>query len=106
MDHDTITFNPPPPTLDQNVHDLKQNKETKSQINGYLLIVINDGIEPVSDSHHSALLELGSDGGLNERVSIHVNRRGGLIHDQNPGFAEQCPGQTHQLALTNTEQPK
>ena len=62
-------------------------------------VIIQDGVEPVRNGEHSAVLELGPDGLLNEVVSLHVDGSCGLVQHKDLGFAEQGACQTHQLSL-------
>ena len=44
--------------------------------------VVHDGVEPMRDRDDGALGELVLDGRLDERVSLQVNGRGGLVQHQ------------------------
>ena len=65
-------------------------------------VIIQDGVQSMSDSDHGAFLELRPDGLLNEVVRFHVNSCSGLIQHQDLGLAEQGSCQTHQLSLSHT----
>ena len=66
-------------------------------------VIIEDGVESVSDGKHSTALELCSNGVLYMIICGHVHSCRGFVQNQNAGLPEQCSGQADQLALTHTE---
>ena len=65
-------------------------------------VIIENGVESVSNGEHSAALELSPDGLLDMIVCGHVHGRRSFVQHQNAGLPEQRSGQADQLALTNT----
>lgn len=68
----------------------------------FILCVVHDGVEPVSDGEDCAVLELRADGGLDEIISLQVNSSCGFIEDEDSGLPQQGSGQTHELPLSHT----
>ena len=71
-------------------------------VNNHTPVIIHDGIEAVGDGENRTFCKLGSDGLLDEVVSLQVHCSCGLIQYQDPRLPEQGPGQTYQLTLTHT----
>ena len=70
--------------------------------NNSILIIVHDGVQPVSNGQHCAVTKLCPDGFLDKVIRLHVDRSRSLIQNQDLGLPQQCPGQTNQLSLTNT----
>lgn len=64
--------------------------------------VVHDGVEPVGNGEHGAVVKLRPDGGLNEVVRLQVHGRCGLVQHQDLRLPQQSPRQAHKLALPDT----
>ena len=58
-----------------------------------------DGREPVGDDEHGPLRDQSGERGLDQVLGFRVNRRGGLIQDQDGRVVEQCSGDRDSLFL-------
>src|ERR1700719_684189 len=58
-----------------------------------------DGGQPVSDHNHRAVFAQFVQGVLNPLLRNTVERVGGLIQNENPRIADDCPGQRDALLL-------
>lgn len=63
--------------------------------------VIHDGVQPVCNGQHGAVHKLCPDGALDQVICLQVDGGRGFVQDQDPGFAQESPGQAHQLPLPN-----
>ena len=51
------------------------------------LVIVHDGVKPMSDREHRAIGEFSTNCLLNEVICFHVNGSSGFIQDQDFGFA-------------------
>lgn len=69
-------------------------------------VVVHDGVEPMCDGQHCAVLKLGADGGLDEVIGLQVNGSCSLVQNQDATLTEQGPGKAHELPLAHTVKRK
>ena len=73
--------------------------EQSHLVGDVLPVIVQDGLDPVSDGEDGAVRELLSDSCLDEIVCLQVHGGRGLVQDEYLGLPEDGPGQTHQLSL-------
>lgn len=79
----------------------------KTRFNGSwcenVLVVVEDGLDPVRDGDKGASREALAQDELNQSVGVAVHLGRGLVQDQDAWFPQQRPRQTHQLSLPYAE---
>lgn len=68
----------------------------------FLPVVIHNGIEAMSNSEHSCIGKLLSNGLLDKSISGDINSGGGFVQNKNTSLAEKSTSEANQLTLTNT----
>ena len=67
------------------------------------LVVVDDGVQPVSDRQDGAVFELCAHRALDDCVGLDVYVCGGLVEDEDPGGVELGPGEREELSLAGAE---
>mmetsp|Transcript_51956 Transcript_51956/g.161215 ORF Transcript_51956/g.161215 Transcript_51956/m.161215 type:complete len:288 (-) Transcript_51956:3989-4852(-) len=66
-------------------------------------VELQDGLQAVCDDNHRGLGEGLLDGGLQQLLRARVNRRCGLVQQQQHGLPDDVPGEAEQLPLTEAQ---
>ena len=65
------------------------------------LVIIQDGVQSMSNSNDCGILKLVTNDFLDQTVSLQFHISGGFIHDDDLALLDQCTSQAHQLPLTD-----
>jgi len=72
-----------------------------TKVKDHHTIAIEDGGDSVSDSEHGALLKLSSNGRLQERVRLEIDRGGRLVENEDFRLPQQGTCKAQQLSLAD-----